>query len=88
MMHFLCSLKSLVKYWILGKKGNALHGHLNHHPAGARGGTGKHKFSLVALATVKAGAVGDPSGMLAATSLITKWWRDQVLNVVPELKFA
>lgn len=48
----------------------------------------ENKFSLVALATVKAGAVRDPSGMLAATSLITKWWKDQVLNVVPELKFA
>lgn len=87
MMHFLCSLKSLVKYWILGKKGNALHGHLSHHPPGQGEGQ-ENKFSLVALATVKAGAVRDPSGMLAATSLITKWWKDQVLNVVPELKFA
>lgn len=57
-------------------------------PPGEGEGQGKHKFSLVALATVKAGAVRDRSGMLAGTSLITKWWRDQVLNVVPELKFA
>lgn len=53
---------------------------------GKGGGQGKHRFSLAAL--VKAGAERDPSGMLAATSLIAKWWRDQVLNVVPELKFA
>lgn len=57
-------------------------------PPGRGEGRGKHKFSLVALATVKAGTVGDPAGTLAATSLITKWWRDQVLNVVPELKSA
>lgn len=49
-------------------------------------GQGKHRFPPVAL--VKAGAVRDQSGMLATASLITKWWRDQVLNVVPELKFA
>lgn len=55
-------------------------------PPGEGEGQEKHKFPLVAL--VKAAAARDPSGMLAATSLVTKWWRDQVLNVVPELKFA
>lgn len=46
-------------------------------------------FSLDAsINSFKAGSVRDSSQGAKGNTACHKWWRDQVMNVVPELKFA